>query len=249
MSMLFSSRRSMVCLGEQVSPYISKYLIYPHLLRRHRFLGPWTPVIILTHLIYITVNMFCLSYRTPSFLEAATRAGTLSLVNSFLPFAGPHLSFFADLTGLSISGYKLIHRSTGLVSFSLALFHVFGMLKSQPFLLSIPGNLFGLVVCFLYLSPLFAAKMCAGDMLALSTYCVVQSYASKALLRDFSTYPSRSCSTVHIRYVASSPYCTLFFAIVFVHYHGYVPVHVYFAVYCLLVSKWCISIWLFSSLA
>ena len=148
-SIVLSSRRSIVHFWEQVSPHIFKYFTYVHLLRRHRFLGPWTPAIALTQLFYITANVFCLSFRVSSYSEAANRAGTLSLINLFLPFAGPHLSFLADLTGMSISVYKLVHQSIGLMSFSLALFHVLIIAKNRPFSLSVLGDLFGLVVCFL----------------------------------------------------------------------------------------------------
>ena len=133
-------RYSMVRLWEQISPYVLKYFTYPHVLRRYRFLGPWSPLTVTIHLIYITVNIYCLIFRKSSILEIANRAGTLSLINSFLPFAGPSLSFLADLTGMSIATYKLIHRSTGLMSFSLALFHALTMVKIQT------RDLFGLLV-------------------------------------------------------------------------------------------------------
>lgn len=119
------------------------------------FLAPWTPAIVLLQLIYIMANVFCISFRAP-LLEAATRAGALSLINLFVPFAGPHLSFVADLTGMSLNTFKLVHQSTGLMSFSLALFHVLFMAKSRPFSLNVPENLFGLVVSMFLsiLSPL-----------------------------------------------------------------------------------------------
>ena len=142
--------RPFICfLWEQVSHHFLSYLSYLYLVRRHHYIGPWTSAVILTQLLYITLNIFCLTFQVSTISEAATRAGTLSLINFLLPFAGSHLSFLADITSTPLRIYRLVHRSTGLMSFFLALFHVLVSVTNGSFSLRVPKNLFGLVVCFL----------------------------------------------------------------------------------------------------
>jgi hypothetical protein len=129
----------------------SKYLTYPHLVRRHRLLrlsiGPWTPSEILTRVVYASVNLFCLCFRTSSMTTADVRARNLALINLVPVSAGPHLSFLADLLGISLSAYKLLHRSAGLMSFALMLFHVLNAVSHHlSFSLADPAHFFGLVV-------------------------------------------------------------------------------------------------------
>src|SRR5258705_6552614 len=119
--MLFNLLPHITPLIVHLSLFTSKHLTYPYLIRRHQFLGPWSPADGLVQLVYITVNVFCFSFRVSTISEAGLRAGTLSLINTIPLFAGPHLSFLADLLGVSLRTYRHVHRSTGLMSFALIL--------------------------------------------------------------------------------------------------------------------------------
>jgi hypothetical protein len=133
---------------EKISLFAFKHLIYPQFLRRHRLLGPWTLAGIFIQLAYIAVNVFCFSFRVSSISNAGLRAGNLSLINMMPLFFGPHLSFLASLFGVSLDTYRLIHRSAGLMSFILLLFHVLTVVAvGTAFPLSEPANLYGLIVC------------------------------------------------------------------------------------------------------
>ena len=126
---------------------MSKYFTYPFIVRRHRFLGPWSPADIFVQLLYITVNVFCVTFRVVSFNEVGDRAGTLSIVNIAPLFFGLHLSFLADLLGLSLSHYRRIHRSAGFISFALVALHLFAAVYVDPsFSLRVRGNLYLLIV-------------------------------------------------------------------------------------------------------
>jgi hypothetical protein len=107
------------------------YLKYAYLVRRHQFLGPWTFADILVQVIYIASNSFCLGFRVSDIAKSGLRAGNLSLINMVTLFLGPHLSFLADILGISLSTFRLIHRSAGMMSCSLVLFHVLAMLVSS----------------------------------------------------------------------------------------------------------------------
>lgn len=129
---LVNSPPYIIRLAEYLSMLTSKYLTYPYLLSRHRLLGPWSRAGFSLQLIYIIANILCLSFRdilcfnfrTASLSEFCLRAGTLTIVNMIPLFAGPHLSNLADLLGVTLRIFQCIHRSIGLMSFSLAIVHV-----------------------------------------------------------------------------------------------------------------------------
>ena len=71
----------------------------------------------------------------------------ISLVNMIPLFAGPHLSFLADLLGVSITMYRCIHRSAGIMSCVPVAFHVLVAVASgTSFSLAIDQHLFALIV-------------------------------------------------------------------------------------------------------
>ena len=108
----------------------------------------------LVQLIYIAANITCLivtisksGLQVSTISESGLQAGSLSLINMVPVFAGPHLSFLADLLGLSMSTYRHLHRSAGIMSCSLTLFHVLVAVASHPpFGLDLPQNLFAVIV-------------------------------------------------------------------------------------------------------
>jgi hypothetical protein len=134
-------------LAEYLLMLTSKHLTYPYLLSRHRLLGPWSRAGFGLQLIYIVANILCLSFQTASLSGVGLRAGSLSLINMIPLFAGPHLSYLADLLGLTLRTFRCIHRSAGLMSFSLAIVHVSIAFASRPsFDLNVAGNLFAVIV-------------------------------------------------------------------------------------------------------
>ncbi len=110
----------------------SKYLTYPLLVQRHRFFGPRSPADIIVQSLYTLLNGFCLFFRVASLKEVGDRAGTLSMINMAPLFFGLHLSFLADLFGLSMSNCRRIHRSAGLMFVTLLILHVFIALRANP---------------------------------------------------------------------------------------------------------------------
>jgi hypothetical protein len=148
---------------KRVAGFTSKYLTYPYLFRRHHVpylwtIGPWTPADILIQAVYVTANLFCLCFRASSMPEAGVRARELALVNLIPVSAGPHLSFLADVLGVSLSTYKLLHRSAGLMSSALTLFHVLTTVSSRAsFSLVGSAHIFGFVVEYVR-HPLLASE-------------------------------------------------------------------------------------------
>lgn len=134
-------------LLKHISLFTSKHLTYPYLLHRYRFLEPWSRAEVLTQAIYLTVNIFCLSFKVSDMAKAGLRAETLSLVNIIPLFAGPLLSFLADRLGVPLKVYRCAHRSAGLMSFTLVLIHVLSVVAQQgSFPLGPPQHLFAVIV-------------------------------------------------------------------------------------------------------
>ena len=149
---------------------ISKHLIYPYVLDRHALLGPWSAADVLVQSIYLAVNLFCITFRVADLSQAGNRSGTLCLINLGPLFAGPHLDFLADLLGLPLKAYRCVHRSAGLLSFALAIFHVLAAvaIKSSTFQSEFSNPLI-IIVGASGLSGGFEAKFSQ----AASTFCLL----------------------------------------------------------------------------
>jgi hypothetical protein len=133
-----------------VTHFISNHLTCPFLLHRHRLFGPWSRAEALVQLIYLTVNVFCLSFRVLDFSKAGVRAGTLSLVNMIPLFAGPHFGFLTDMLGVPLKVYRHAHQSAALMSFLLLSVHVLSVVsRREPFMLGPPQHLFTVIVSLL----------------------------------------------------------------------------------------------------
>ena len=136
----------LVSFGQPFFHRALKYLTYPYLVRRHRFLGPWTLADVLIQLVYIGGNSVCLGFGLPSIAKAGMRAANLSLINLMPLFLGPNLSFLADTLGVSLSTFRRIHRSAGLMSSGLVLFHFLVIISHTAFALRGAKNLSAAVV-------------------------------------------------------------------------------------------------------
>lgn len=124
------------------------HLVYPFILRRHRFVGPWTRSGLLVRLLYLLANAFCGSFRVNSLAQARKRTGTLSLINMIPLYFGAHLSFVADLLGVSLGNLCSIHGSSAAVSTFLGSLHViFGYVSSAKFRVWSGSPLYGFIVC------------------------------------------------------------------------------------------------------
>ena len=105
------------------SVLLAKHFLYPLILQWYHFFGPWSWAQVILHLIYMTVNTFCSTFRVSSIKELGKRAGTLSLINMISSYFNYHLSFISNMLSLSLITYHHIHASAGAMSIVLDLFH------------------------------------------------------------------------------------------------------------------------------
>lgn len=116
-------------------------------LRQNGIIQPWKLQDVFIFLSYFGANVACVFVAFPGLPKAGLRAGRLALVNLVVLYAGPHLSFLADILNVPLSTYRRIHLTVGLTVFILAIFHiVVRALDLDAFPLNVSQNLFALIV-------------------------------------------------------------------------------------------------------
>lgn len=128
--------------------FVSRHLTFPFIIRRHRLCGPWTRAGVLLHLTYVAVNLLLVFFKIDNLAGAGRRAGELALVNLVFPLSAIHLSYLADLLGITWKSCRKIHRATGWMAVSLLSFHIIVAFLTQDFTFPLREvrNLFSLLV-------------------------------------------------------------------------------------------------------
>ncbi len=110
-------------IHNQTAVFFLQHFVYPLVFRRGLFLGPKTRYHLILQLMYCAGTAICNSVGVGSLTAAGSRAGTLSAINLIPLFFGNHLSFAADLIGISLRSFRAVHSCIGLMAFVLGLFH------------------------------------------------------------------------------------------------------------------------------
>lgn len=126
--------------------YIFRYLIYPTLCRRRRFLEPITRWQSLLTLIYWLSTAVCNLVGVRTLPQAGSRAGVLSVLHLIPLLFTSRLSFAADLFGLSLKTYFQLHGSLGLMATLQGLIHILIYVTHNTFRISDPLQFYGLLV-------------------------------------------------------------------------------------------------------
>lgn len=119
----------------------AKHLAFSYVIERHRYIGPWTRLDVLVCTVYFAMNVFCVTFRVPSWPEAGRRAAAMCLVNMIPLYIGPHVGYMADVIFVHRRIYIQIHRWAGIATLATASFHAcvaFGSVKNQ--------NIYSLIV-------------------------------------------------------------------------------------------------------
>ena len=95
-----------------------RHFVCPLVLRRHGLFGPMTRYQLFLQLCYLIGTFVCNSIGVGSLAQAGLRAGSLSAIHFIPLFFGGHLSFVADIIGVSIQNYRSIHGSIGFMASS-----------------------------------------------------------------------------------------------------------------------------------
>jgi hypothetical protein len=202
--LLLRTHRLMKSLMKTVNLKTAQFLIYPQLVRRHRYLGPWSWAGVLAHVCYIAVNMFCVGFNASSLREASLRAADLALINMIPAFASFHFSLPADLLGLKLTTYRRFHGVLGTMSCCLLGFHVSTMLASRtPFPLNQTKNYWGLIVSTSRLSisrnvPVTYYISWVGSFIYRPSISTLHAHPPQIILRSISSYSSNVSSPTRV---------------------------------------------------
>ncbi|KAJ5982690.1 hypothetical protein N7451_012790 [Penicillium sp. IBT 35674x] len=137
---LVQTRSTLINCTESLSVLLYRHLILPVVINRHRVCGPWTRAGVLVHIAYITINIALVFLRTVSLVESGRRAGELALINMIFPLSAAHLSYIAELLGITWRTCCKIHRATGWMTVTLLSFHVIAEVQSKNFSFSLGEN-------------------------------------------------------------------------------------------------------------
>ena len=131
------------------SVLVSRHLTLPFIIHRHLLWGPWTRASVILHVSYVAINVFLVFFRMESLTGVGRRAAELALINLIFPLSATHLSYLADLLGVTLRTCRRIHRVTGWMAVALLPFHIIVEVQDQQF--SFPlresQNLFTMIVC------------------------------------------------------------------------------------------------------
>lgn len=111
----------------------------------------WVPALtwasVLTQSLLVGSSLLLVFYGTGDTKSAARNAGSVAILNMALFFLGPHLSYQADVLGLTLSTTKSVHRSMTVPLVLTASFHSIVLRPSQPvFRTPFSSPLYGVVV-------------------------------------------------------------------------------------------------------
>ena len=128
--------------------FILRNFVYPAFLSPRKWTRRWNLIDAILLVLYYGANATCVALSL-NLRTASRRAGTLALVNMTLLFAGPHLSFIADILNMSLRQYKRMHAAAGAITMMLAAFHsVVAAVQGGKLKLSDPSDLYALIVSF-----------------------------------------------------------------------------------------------------
>lgn len=131
------------------SVLVSQHLTLLFVIHRHLLWGLWTQASVILHVSYVVINVFLIFFRMELLTGIGCWAGELALINLIFPLSATHLSYLADLLGITLCTCHRIHHVTGWMAIALLLFHIIIEVQDQQFsfLLSELQNLFTMIVC------------------------------------------------------------------------------------------------------
>lgn len=137
---------TVLTFSQKLKTLIFAHLIYPFAVRRFRFIGPWSRANLMLRIAFVSVNIFCSTFRVHSLPGLGTRAANLAIANMVPLFFGPHLGFLASLLGTSLDTFHQIHGSFAQASVALGTVHTVINVIGKSFSSENPDQLYGLIV-------------------------------------------------------------------------------------------------------
>lgn len=127
--------------------FVQRRLIYPVILPKTRWIGPWTVSTVLLQTMLLAINLFVVFYQAPNTALKVRQAGTAAMVNLTPFYLTSHLAYGADIFGLSLSTFRMLHRFFSITIMVTIAIHVAFSASSSSILSWWSGDqLYGFVV-------------------------------------------------------------------------------------------------------
>lgn len=145
--LLLNVQSTMVKAWGIMQSLLRQHLVYPTIVGRHQYAGPWSRAELLLTLLFLTLNGFCMGFKISSLTEAGIRAAKLCLINLIPLLGNPQTAFLANVLGISRTSCHQAHVVGGLMSGVMLVVHVIiAIIVRRPFSLEVDEDLWGLIV-------------------------------------------------------------------------------------------------------
>ena len=135
-------------LLKQLHRLSDKHLRLPYALSRRWWIGPWTRLVVLRQVIMTTITLFVVFYNATDASSIVSHAGVASIVNMTPVYLAPHMSYGADLFGLSLPTFRSLHAEIGASMVLPVTVHVAAAMKnSSTPLWAGTESQYGVLVC------------------------------------------------------------------------------------------------------
>ena len=183
--------------------FVQRRLIYPVILPKTKWIGPWAVSTILLQISLLGVNLFMVFYQAPKADLKGRQAGTAAMVNLTPFYLTSHLAYGADVFGLSLSTFRMLHRLFSVTIMVTIAIHVAFSTASRSLLLWLSGDrLYGfVVVCTTSLKARFDTKSFTGLLFDQSPPYFLLTLPSQVLVRTFPSRTPTSISVDLVRYL------------------------------------------------
>lgn len=129
-----------------IKHFLLEHVFYPYLFQRLQIFRPITWAEICFQIIYWVGTLVCNLVGVHNAAEAGRRAAALSLANLIPLFLSHHLGLAATTAGLPLHTILRLHFTASVMAVGQALIHICIRLSKQPFSISRPIDIYGLVV-------------------------------------------------------------------------------------------------------
>ena len=126
--------------------FIFKYFIHSIIIPRSRFTSPMTLWFLIFTILYWSGTAACNIIGVTTLLQASNRAGLLSVIKLAPLITFNRLGLGANILGLSLRTFQLIHSSVGIMAIIQASIHILLILKQITFNSINPVHFYGLLV-------------------------------------------------------------------------------------------------------
>lgn len=139
-------RLSPILLRSRFAKQIFRHIVWPVLIPRTRLTPPITRGDAIVQSFYWGGTIVANVFRVQNLPQAASRAGSLTILHLVPLMAGSRLSFAADMIGLSLRTYQYLHNTLGVMLTAQLLSHIALLLKCGRVRILESRDRFGVIV-------------------------------------------------------------------------------------------------------